>query len=168
MRNRPDDENKKRRRANETALSYGVKLLSVRPYSERKLKEKLVQRAFAADEISAALKRLREERFLDDRRYAEDFVRARLASRPRTGPALIRDLLQRGVAMPIAGEVAKKLTPPESQLDLARELIRRKAAQYAHVDEQTRRRRLTGLLARRGFSFSIIQQALKLDLSAED
>jgi regulatory protein len=144
-----------------TALSAAVKLLSARPYSERKLREKLVNK-FPRDEISQAVRRLKDERLLDDTRFAEDFVRARLVTRPRAGFVLIRELMQRGIARSLAQEVVNRLIPAESNEELARELLSRKQTMYRGLDEPMRRRRLTAFLARRGFSYEVIQKVLRI------
>jgi len=151
-----------------TALDYGVKLLAVRGYTERRLSEKLTARAFASEEIADAIKRLKEKKFLDDRRFAEEFIRARLANRPRTGMALVRELIQRGLSRKFAEEAVKQNVPASSEEDLARELLRRKQTLYDHLDAITRKRRLMALLARRGFSYEIISKVLKSDSTSAD
>ena len=166
MRKAGEDSERKRARTPATALSYAVKLLSARPYSERKLREKLANK-FPRDEIDSAIRRLRAERLLDDARYAEDFVRARTATRPRSGFVLVRELMQRGIARSTAQEVVNRLVPAESHETLARELLSRKQAMYRGLDEPTRRRRLTAFLARRGFSYEVIQKVLRIRLEDE-
>jgi regulatory protein len=144
-----------------TALSHAVKLLSARPYSEKKLREKLANK-FPRDEIDSAVRRLKAERLVDDGRFAEDFVRARVATRPRSGFVLIRELMQRGIARSAAQEVVNRLVPAESHENLARDLLARKQAMYRGLDEPTRRRRLTAFLARRGFSYEVIQKVMRI------
>ncbi len=148
------------RRPKGTALQYAVKLLSVRPYAERKLREKLLGRQYEAAEVREALERLRRERLLDDRKFAEEFVRARLKARPRAASRMVTDLLAHGIPLTLAKEVVQDVMPNEDEVPLARDIVRRKQAQYAHLDEETRWRRLAGLLARRGFSYDTIREVL--------
>ncbi len=145
------------------ALQYSVRLLSTRAYSENKLREKLALRQYTPEEIAAAVSRLKAEKLVDDRRFMEEFIRARLASRPRTGAALVRDLILRGIPRKPAQEAVKELASQENELPLALEVVRRKQVAYAALDEQTRYRRLASLLARRGFSYATIQKVLRLD-----
>jgi regulatory protein len=159
---------RERSRPKGTALQYAVKLLSVKNYSEKKLRDKLLGRQFTEGEITGAIARLQQERLLDDRRFAEEFVRARLAVRPRSGVILLRDLLQRGVGKKLAQEVIADLAPKENDEALARELVRRKLPMYSSLDEQTRRRRLMSLLARRGFSYETIGRVLPYGKEADD
>jgi regulatory protein len=159
---------KPRRRPKGTALDYAVKLLSVRAYTERRLREKLAARAFTSEEIAEAIKRLKEQQFLDDRRFAAEFIRSRLANQPRTGMALVRELIQRGLSRKFAETAVKENVPATSEEDLARELLRRKQTLYGHLDAVTRKRRLMALLARRGFSYEIISKVLKTDSTSVD
>jgi len=156
-----DNRETRRPRKPATALQYAVRLLSARPYSEKKLREKLAAREYERGEIEYALRRLREERLLDDRRFAEEFVRARLSLRPRAAAVLMRELRQRGIAGPLAKSVAEELAPRDSDAELARELIRRKQTAYKNLDPEKRHRRLSSLLARRGFSYDTIRSVLR-------
>ena len=152
---------KPRRKPTATALQHAVKLLAARPYSERKLKEKLYDREFRTEEIRGALDRLKKERLLDDERFAADFVNARLISRPRAATALIRDLLARGIPMDVARKVVAAATESADEVALATELARRKLGHYHDLEPRARWRRLAGLLARRGFSPDTIRKVLR-------
>jgi regulatory protein len=143
-----------------TALQYAVKLLSARPYSERKLRDKLLGRQYEAPDVREALERLRRERLINDRKYAEEFVRARMHARPRAASRMITDLLARGIPLTLAKEVVAEVMPKADEVPLAREFVRRKQAQYAGLDDDTRWRRLAGMLARRGFSYDTIREVL--------
>lgn len=150
----------------EPALPYAVKLLSARAYSVKKLRDKLYNRGYHRDEIEEALGKLRAKNLIDDERYAEGFLRTRLETRPRGKTALVRDLLSRGVEMSTAKHAVDHAVGKEDELKLALDLLKRKARQYESLDENTRRRRLVALLARRGFKPDTIYKAL--DLSDSD
>ena len=156
-----DEAEKHRPRKPATALQYAVRLLSARPYSEKKLRDKLTGRGYDRSDIEYALQRLRGERLIDDRRFAEEFVRARLSLRPRAAAVLARELRQRGIAAGLAKSVAEELAPRDSDAELARELVRRKQSAYKNLEPETRYRRLSSLLARRGFSYDTIRSVLR-------
>ncbi len=146
----------------EPALPYAVKLLATRSYTVRKLKDKLKVRGYLPDEIEQAIVKLQEKNLLNDERFAEGFVRTRLESHPRGRMALARDLQARGVAGSLARSVANAAVDNDQEFELARELVERKSGQYAGLDKLTRRRRLTALLARRGFRPDVISKILAL------
>jgi regulatory protein len=143
-------------------LHYAVSLLSARPYSERKLTEKLRDRGYEVDEIAAAILRLKEKKLLDDRTFAIDFVHARCRSHPRGRTSLIQDLIGRGISSQIAQEVVTDLVADVDESELAHRLVESKISQYRGFDPEVRRRRLAGLLARRGFRPQTIFNLLKL------
>ncbi len=151
-----------RKRPREEALPYAVKLLASRSYSTRKLREKLRTRGYENDEIEMAIQKLTEKNLLNDLRFAEGFVRTRIETHPRGKIALVRDLVGRGIKGDTAKLAVNENISTEQEFDLARELVRRKARQYENLDNDTRRRRLTTLLARRGFRPDTIYKILAL------
>lgn len=144
-------------------LHYAVKLLAARPYSEKKLSEKLRARNYSAEEIGEAIHRLKETGLLDDNRYAEEFAQARLKAMPRAAPMLIRDLLMRGISFATARDIADRECGGSKEIQLARELVKRKIDRYRSLDETTRLRRLSSLLARRGFKPDTIRAVLEAE-----
>jgi regulatory protein len=158
--------NFERKRPKEDALPYAVKLLASRSYSTRKLKDKLKLKGYEAEEIEQAIQKLKAKNLLNDARFAEGFVRTRIESHPRGKGALIRDLVTRGISGATAKQAVNENLDGDREFELARELLRRKSKQYASLDPETRKRRLTALLARRGFRPGTIFKVL--DLPADD
>lgn len=132
-------------------LHYAVRLLSARPYSERKLSDKLRERGYSDGEIKSALERLKEKRLLDDPSFAADFVQARCQSHPRGRMSLVQDLVSRGVPSAIAQDTANKLVSDADETAMALRLVKGKLQQYATLERDVRDRRIAGLLGRRGF-----------------
>ncbi len=146
----------------EPALPYAVKLLSARSYSTRKLRDKLRMKGYLAEEIDAAIEKLKEKRLLDDERYADGFVRSRIETHPRGKSALVRDLLVRGVSGSTAKQAVNDNLTEAQEFDLARDLVARKGRQYDNLDPDKRKRRLIALLSRRGFRPGTIFKVLAL------
>jgi regulatory protein len=95
------------------AYVLAVRLLRHRDYAARDLARRLLGRGLDADRVEAALVRLRESGFLDDRRYA--FERARVLAERGAGDALIRhDLERAGVSAEDADDALGTL-PPERE-----------------------------------------------------
>jgi regulatory protein len=141
-------------------LKYAVKLLAQRPYSEKLLREKLRRFDYLPQEIESAIAELKQKRYLDDRQYAEDFVKMRISSRPRASSALVTELLSKGIGLALAKEVVDQLCTVGDEEKLARDLLARKQAQYASLEPHVRKRRLAALLARRGFRPDTIHRVL--------
>ena len=73
----------------ESLWSYALKVLAGRAHSTGELREKLRRRAERISDIDDVIARLKENGYLDDRRFAEGFATARL-SNDRLGRASSR------------------------------------------------------------------------------
>src|SRR5437762_13870930 len=81
------------------ALDAGVRLLGRRAHSRVELRRKLGRRGYVVEEIASALARLVELGYVDDRSFADGYIRRRSGS---LGPlALSAELAARGVARPV-------------------------------------------------------------------
>lgn len=90
--------------------AYALKLLRVRDYSVSELRKKLS--AKFGDVPEALVDQLIHKKFLNDRRFAENYV----ARRKERGVAAIRqELLDRGVAPDLAEEILSQTDWPSLQ-----------------------------------------------------
>ncbi len=150
------------------AKHYALWLLGRRAYSEKRLRDKLRRKQYSPEEIDAVVKFCLDHKFLNDMEYAKSFIRTRHVLRPRGQRVLRLELIKRGIDDEIIKEaLAHDDANQVSELELARCLVESRRFQYAGSDEQTRKRRLFALLARRGFSISIIKEVLN-DISTEE
>jgi regulatory protein len=145
-----------------SAYQRALKRLSRRDHSVAELRRALAERGHGQDEIEAAIERLRRERYLDDRGFAERFARSRLAHSGH-GRALIRQgLRRRGVGR---AESEAGLAGALSEVDEAGvldSLARRYWRQHARVEPSRRLPRLWAFLVRRGFAASLVRDRLGL------
>jgi regulatory protein len=99
-----------------------LSLLSRAAHSRKGLERKLASRGFSAEAIRDALARVSELGYLDDRAFAESWVRSRMSMRKTGWNALYKGLLTRGVARAIAEEVVGALCSWEEEIESARQL----------------------------------------------
>jgi len=136
-------------RAPPSALEFGKKLLAARERTEAQLRGAFERKGYPADEIDAAIARLKALKFVDDRRAAEAHARVAFASRHSVA-AVSRKLSSLGVST-AEGHAA----------------VERVREEVGHEDERAARdllakRRLTGVkaarfLAGRGFDEALIR-----------
>ncbi len=105
---------------------FALKTLGARAHSSGELRQKLSQRAEHAGDVDATLARLKEYRYLDDRRFAESFAAARLENQGLGKRRVVRDLRQRRVAPAVAEASAGKAYQDVDETALIEEYIRRK------------------------------------------
>lgn len=145
----------------ETAL----RLLNVRQRSREELRRRLDRKGFPAATVSKILDELVNRGYLCDARFARALIHDRLLSRQIGRRALLGELRQRGVGSEIAkAAIASVLEElPEGELALAKRAaarwVRTRGRRYTHVGK--RRQALRAALARAGFDFDTIREALR-------
>ncbi len=142
------------------ALQTALKLLAHRAYSERKLTEKLREKGFSEEATREAIAACRHKQFLNDREFARNFVEQRLETRPRAGHVLIGELLQRGISLRLAKEIVEENVSKETEVEAVKVMARKKWRQYAHLGADVCFRRVGSYLARRGYSWDLIREAI--------
>ena len=125
-------------------------LLSRAAHSRWDLARKLGARGFSAEAVRDAVDRMGELGYLDDRAFAEGWVRFRMSARKEGWKALYRGLLRKGIARSLAAEVVEAGCPFEEELDTARRL-----------SEGLEPKRAIRVLSARGFRSRAIARVLK-------
>lgn len=99
------------------ARSSALRLIARSPHTRRKLAEKLRARSFGESAVRAAVARMKELGYLDDRSFAESWTRSRLSARTRFEGwrALYRGLMRNGVPRAIAEETLSSMFSEEEE-----------------------------------------------------
>ena len=146
-----------------------LNMLAARARSSTELRRKLVEKGEPPALADQAIARLAALGLLDDDEYARQVARGRLlggASKRRVQ----QELWRRGVARDVADEAVAEVVADEEvdEEDSAVRVARRKAASLAKLDGPTRRRRLYGFLARRGYDHAAIRAAMAQVLDSSE
>jgi regulatory protein len=130
-------------------------LLTRREHSRKELARKLKGRGVEAAEAQAAIDKLADAGWQDDRRFAESLVRSRAAA--GYGPAWIRaELGTHGLG---AEAISAALATFEGDwADVAADLLRRRLGVFDASDVGARRKAID-LLLRRGFAMDLVLAA---------
>lgn len=130
-------------------------MLARREHSQRELRTRLEHGGYDEAEADAAIKRLGEQNYQDDERFAEMLLRARVAH--GYGPARIRAELRSHVLSPAAIEAL--IVSAEVDWDaLALAQLRKKYGGKPAADHSERGKRAQFLL-RRGFTAASVRAA---------
>jgi regulatory protein len=120
------------------------------------IRRKLEQRGHGADHIDAAVSCLTELGILDDRRFAERWIRSRLYRDALSPLGLVKGLCRRGIDRNIAREARKATLDFEKETELLGRFIAKK---YPALDCGSRDARfLRALLKREGFSPPVLER----------
>jgi len=148
------------------AVAAALQLLSYRTRSEQEIAKRLHERGFADDVIAATLERLRDWHYVDDGDFAARWIEQRQTFRPRAKRLLKQELRLKGVEAETIDEAIDEAGLDE--VGDARRLVERQRAKLASLEPEVRVRRITGFLARRGYGYDVIRQALREDLDDID
>ena len=143
----------------ETAYRRALHLLSYRARSAQELERFLQDKGYAPEQMAQVNARLQEEGFLNDQRFAEDWISNRVAFRPRSGKQIRFELLRKGINRETADEALGNAELDEDVLAL--EAGRKLARRYARLDQKDFLLKLGAALARRGFSYEAAKAASK-------
>jgi regulatory protein len=143
-----------------TAYRRAVLRLARRDHTVAELRRVLLERGHEPAEVDEAIERLRRERYLDDKGYAERFARSRLAHQGLGRTRIRQSLRQRGVAR---GEAEAGLATALNEVDesaVVDQLARRYWKQHVSVEPERRLPRLWAFLLRRGFAHGLVRGRL--------
>src|SRR5580700_5277791 len=139
---------------NEAALfEYAVRALSARMLTVSQLKRRMRTRAeegeAGAHAIDAVVARLKDLRYLDDKRYATDFTRLRQENEKFGKRRVQQDLMQRGVHSDVVKATVEPAYEDVKEEALARQYLDRKRMKPPTDEKETAR--IVRRLVRAGF-----------------
>ena len=146
-------------RRKECLRKSGV-LLSQRDYTCTRLRDKLLAGGFEEEIVDVTLESLKEARYLDDERYARNYVQAHWEDRSRTRIRV--DLENRGVPSEIAARVLSEENEERgnsAEIMQVRRLMKKRGfdLQSASWEE---RGKMQAYLYRKGYSTSAVRAAM--------
>ena len=146
-------------RQSKPAYESALNLLTARDMTAHDLISALKRRGYLPSVAESVCERLIENRLIDDSRYAQRYVELRQDSSVGRY-AMKRKLRAKGIDESIAEE-ALEVLDDESQLASARELAKKLARRYEKEEPYARKSKLSQALARRGYSWDIVKEAIE-------
>lgn len=143
------------------ARALGYRYLSYRDRTARETAEHLKKKGCDEIVVLETLRYLKETKYLDDRRFAEHWARTRAENKQFGMFRLRQELLGKGISEPIIEETLDALFSSIKEIDLARAVVAKKLPSMQDLDPEKRKRRLIGLLQRKGFPSDIIYKIVK-------
>lgn len=141
-----------------------LKFLSFRPRSEKEVRDYLQHKRHKTDDtkgtkgiVEEIISKLKKQKLVDDKEFAQWWVEQRRKFRPRGKIALEIELKQKGIE---PGMVKSALEDFEEK-ELAKKLWKRNEKKYRHLSPFERKRKVSQSLQRRGFSWQTIQDLLE-------
>lgn len=138
-------------------------LLAARARSRLELRRLLLRKGEPADQIDGVLDRLEAAGYLDDADFARQFARSKALGSGMSRRRVQQELARRGVDRAIAETAIAEVFAEEAvnEIETVERLARKKLRSLLRLDAPTRRRRLYGFLARRGFEAEEIGEVIR-------
>lgn len=138
----------------ERARSYLLAALSASDRSSAQLRQGLAERGCPPEIADRLLRRFAEVGLVDDAQYARSLVRSQREGRQLARRGLRAELERRGVAAAHIDQALASIDDVDEET-AARAVVRRRLAGMDGLDAQRMRRRLLGVLGRKGYSPSM-------------
>ena len=132
--------------------------------SKDQLRKILAKREIDVEIAERILDRFEEAGLINDREFAITVVNSRHRHKGLAKSAIARELREKGIEQPILEEALADIDS-EAELSRAKELAEVRARRLVSLEPEVAKRRLSGYLARKGYSGNIVHAATNYGLS---
>ncbi len=143
-----------------SAKQAAFKFASYKPRTCKQVEDKLREK-YDYEIIEDTIAFLEEFDLLDDRKYAEMFIKDFIERKPSGKPRLRQELFRKGVSSVIVEETLEKLFPEEESINLARRAAEKKLRAVSYKPLEKQKSSLVSYLQRQGFSYEVIKAVLE-------
>ena len=138
-------------------FDHGLRLLARRLHSRAELRRKLGRREYGDPVIDPVLDDLARLGYLDDERFAAAMAQSLRQHRRVGARRAVVELVRAGVPVDLAQRAAADAYATSDPVAEAKRLVAKQAARLRALDPQVARRRLAGLLQRRGYDLDTVR-----------
>ncbi|MCR5468788.1 MAG: RecX family transcriptional regulator [Lachnospiraceae bacterium] len=138
------------------ATKRAMHILEKRDKTEKQLRDKLKEGKYPDSAIDKAIDYVKSFRYLDDSRYAYNYISYRIESKSRAN--IIGALVVKGINKDLASEIYDELYDPSYTSDqIEKHLVKKK---YFEADERQKQNRIIQSIMRKGFSYNDISKII--------
>lgn len=145
------------RQQNRDAFARSLHFLKYRPRSSHEIRHYLEKKGFSASEVSEAIKRLEQYRYIDDTEFARIWIENRARNRPRGEFALRCELKEKGVPE----EIIDSMLADFDEAEPAWKAVSPKLEKWADLEPFELKKKIYDYLRRRGFAFTTCEEVFK-------
>ncbi|UCD75038.1 MAG: regulatory protein RecX [Phycisphaerales bacterium] len=146
--------------ATNKARKAALSILGRRGYARAELLERLVRKGHDRTSARLVADEMVADGWIDEEEYARSIARGILSRKPAGHRLLIQKMLTRRIEPELAERIAQEALRDVDLTEAAAALARRRLETMTGLPPAAVRRRLSGLLARRGFDREVIQAAI--------
>lgn len=140
------------------AYTRAMKLLSYRPRSEKEIRERLERKEFDPMIIDQVIEKLKEDKLLDDKEFAEWWTEQRQTFRGKSKYVIKRELSDKGIERETADKAVSKA---QDDYETAKAFLERKRRTFERYSGEEYKKKVIGFLQRKGYTWEVIGKILK-------
>ena len=137
-----------------------LKFLSFRPRSEKELKDWFFKKNIGEETQKLIFQRLKDLGYINDEEFAKWWIEQRMTFRPTGERLLLLELRQKGIAPELIATLLSSYVAKGSELELAKKVAEKKMRPLRNLPVPELKQKLMTRLARRGFAWETIEEAL--------
>jgi regulatory protein len=142
----------------EKAKYHALKYLAYRPRTIKEISNYLEKKQYNRQIIAEVINYLKAQSYLDDDKFCQLWIENRCRFKPMGQKGLFYELINKGIDIALIEKNLIDNFPTELELEMAKQLILKKTRFF---DDSYPKEKIMAYLFRRGFSKSIIYQAVK-------
>ena len=135
--------------------------------SRKELADKLEKKEVPPALATRLLDRFEEVGLIDDEAFAKAWIASRQPGKGLARRALAQELRRKGIDDDVARDALDEIDPDDER-EAGRRMVRRKLRSMERFDDQTKTRRLVGMLARKGYGAGVAYSIVREELSLAD
>jgi len=146
----------------EKTMERALKLLSFKPRSIAQMRERLLEKEWAEEEVvDRVIERLKELGYLNDEQFAASYASARLTARPLGRTRLRRDLQNKKLPSQITEQTLDEVYADGAEEDLIDRAIAKRLRLKGTPQTPEDVKKLFDYLMRRGFSYQLVLRKVR-------
>lgn len=139
------------------ALNQAYRLLAVRDRSEDELRARLRIKGYGKRRIDEVIASLKGKGYIDDNRFAKDWIQSRSLCNQKGAFAIRDELLKKGIDKALIEDIMKD-EGGYNEYEAAKALAAKKIESLGDAGGVKIKKSVYSYLARRGFSFDVINE----------
>ena len=140
----------------EWGKEIALRLITNRPRSKKEVRDRMREKGIEESTRERVIERFEELDLLDDEAFARYWIDQRARFKPRGKPLLRQELRQKGVDQQIVNDLLEETDDSAAAMQAAEKKVR----SLMRYPEDQFRKKLTGFLQRRGFSYQEIREVV--------
>ena len=143
--------------------AYALRILGFRSHSVAEMQQKLLQRKLPESAIRQIVDELRNQGYLNDRRFAQELVRSLIRRKAVGRYYILAKLRDHLIDSTIANEILPREFPVEKEKELAQKAAARKAEEFEvklNKLSRVQKGRIIRFLNSRGFDNEVISETV--------